>query len=93
MQTNTTYYRGIWHTIHTICRDEGYWGLYKGLGATLLVSFPLCFCAYLALPFFDSSLWSLDNLCDAGGWTQYSNKLFCLRVIEVLLAFSKVRTP
>lgn len=35
-QTNTTYYRGIWHTIHTICRDEGYWGLYKGLGATLL---------------------------------------------------------
>ncbi|KAI8556709.1 hypothetical protein RHMOL_Rhmol05G0275000 [Rhododendron molle] len=27
--------------------------------------------------------------CSAGGWTQYSNKLFCLRVIEVLLAFSK----
>lgn len=35
-QTNTTYYRGIWHAIHTICRDEGYLGLYKGLGATLL---------------------------------------------------------
>ncbi|XP_057459790.1 uncharacterized protein LOC130750290 [Actinidia eriantha] len=35
-QRNTMYYRGIWHAIHTICRDEGFFGLYKGLGATLL---------------------------------------------------------
>ncbi|GAA0167877.1 mitochondrial carrier protein [Lithospermum erythrorhizon] len=35
-QTNAIYYRGIWHALQTICRDEGVWGLYKGLGATLL---------------------------------------------------------
>lgn len=35
-QTNATYYRGIWQSFHTICRDEGFLGLYKGLGATLL---------------------------------------------------------
>ncbi|CAK9143551.1 unnamed protein product [Ilex paraguariensis] len=35
-QTNAMYYRGIWHSLHTICRDEGFFGLYKGLGATLL---------------------------------------------------------
>ncbi|XP_041028094.1 mitochondrial substrate carrier family protein B-like isoform X1 [Juglans microcarpa x Juglans regia] len=35
-QTNSSYYRGIWHAFHTICRDEGFMGLYKGLGATLL---------------------------------------------------------
>ncbi|KAE8099317.1 hypothetical protein FH972_017308 [Carpinus fangiana] len=35
-QTNATYYRGIWHSFHTICIDEGFRGLYKGLGATLL---------------------------------------------------------
>ena len=31
------YYRGISHAFTTICRDEGFLGLYKGLGATLLV--------------------------------------------------------
>ncbi|KAG2690677.1 hypothetical protein I3843_09G196100 [Carya illinoinensis] len=36
VQTNATYYRGICHAFHTICRDEGFRGLYKGLGATLL---------------------------------------------------------
>ncbi|KAI5561135.1 hypothetical protein BDE02_16G094000 [Populus trichocarpa] len=35
-QRNTMYYRGIWHAFHTICREEGFLGLYKGLGATLL---------------------------------------------------------
>ncbi|KAF8395175.1 hypothetical protein HHK36_019117 [Tetracentron sinense] len=35
-QTNVTYYRGIGHTLRTICREEGIRGLYKGLGATLL---------------------------------------------------------
>ncbi|XP_031274010.1 mitochondrial substrate carrier family protein B-like isoform X2 [Pistacia vera] len=35
-QTNVIYYRGIWHALQTICREEGVLGLYKGLGATLL---------------------------------------------------------
>ncbi|XP_038890129.1 mitochondrial substrate carrier family protein B-like isoform X1 [Benincasa hispida] len=35
-QTNVIYYKGIWHTLRTICRDEGFLGLYKGLGATIL---------------------------------------------------------
>lgn len=37
LQTNTAYYRGISHALYAICRDEGVRGLYKGLGATLLV--------------------------------------------------------
>ncbi|CAI9098319.1 OLC1v1034941C2 [Oldenlandia corymbosa var. corymbosa] len=35
-QRNANYYRGIYHTLSTICRDEGFFGLYKGLGATLM---------------------------------------------------------
>ncbi|GAB2216466.1 hypothetical protein Droror1_Dr00024240 [Drosera rotundifolia] len=35
-QTNVIYYRGIWHTLRTITREEGILGLYKGLGATLM---------------------------------------------------------
>ncbi|XP_011036718.1 PREDICTED: mitochondrial substrate carrier family protein B-like isoform X2 [Populus euphratica] len=35
-QTNVIYYRGIWHALQTISREEGVFGLYKGLGATLL---------------------------------------------------------
>ncbi|KAL5161864.1 Mitochondrial substrate carrier family protein B [Glycine soja] len=35
-QRSSTYYRGISHAFTTICRDEGFLGLYKGLGATLL---------------------------------------------------------
>ncbi|PSS09854.1 Mitochondrial substrate carrier family protein like [Actinidia chinensis var. chinensis] len=35
-QRSTIYYQGISHALHTICRDEGFRGLYKGLGATLL---------------------------------------------------------
>ncbi|XP_057523750.1 uncharacterized protein LOC130803589 [Amaranthus tricolor] len=35
-QTNVLYYKGIGHALHTICKEEGVCGLYKGLGATLL---------------------------------------------------------
>ncbi|KAG9130793.1 hypothetical protein Leryth_020019 [Lithospermum erythrorhizon] len=35
-QRNAMYYRGIWHSLHTIRREEGALGLYKGLGITLL---------------------------------------------------------
>ncbi|XWS56634.1 hypothetical protein CRYUN_Cryun09bG0102800 [Craigia yunnanensis] len=35
-QTNVIYYRGIWHALQTICKEEGVLGLYKGLGVTLL---------------------------------------------------------
>ncbi|GFQ04810.1 mitochondrial substrate carrier family protein b [Phtheirospermum japonicum] len=35
-QRNAIYYKGMRHALHTICRDEGFLGLYKGLGATLL---------------------------------------------------------
>ncbi|XP_043698644.1 mitochondrial substrate carrier family protein B-like [Telopea speciosissima] len=35
-QRNVTYYKGIWHSLCMISRDEGVLGLYKGLGATLL---------------------------------------------------------
>ncbi|KAK4432337.1 Calcium-binding mitochondrial carrier protein SCaMC-1 [Sesamum alatum] len=35
-QRNAIYYHGIRHALHTICRDEGFLGLYKGMGATLL---------------------------------------------------------
>lgn len=35
-QRSTIYYQGIGHALRTICRDEGFFGLYKGMGATLL---------------------------------------------------------
>ncbi|KAG8374351.1 hypothetical protein BUALT_Bualt11G0122800 [Buddleja alternifolia] len=35
-QRNAIYYQGMSHALRTICRDEGFLGLYKGLGATLL---------------------------------------------------------
>ncbi|KAD3068380.1 hypothetical protein R6Q59_017776 [Mikania micrantha] len=35
-QRSSIYYNGIWHAFRTICRDEGAFGLYKGLGPTLL---------------------------------------------------------
>jgi solute carrier family 25 phosphate transporter 23/24/25/41 len=47
-QRNAIYYQGIEHTFRTICREEGILGLYKGLGATLLVClvcFPMFSCA------------------------------------------------
>ncbi|XP_057441886.1 uncharacterized protein LOC130733679 [Lotus japonicus] len=39
-QTNFTYYRGIWHALQTIIKEEGILGLYKGLGTTLLTVGP-----------------------------------------------------
>ncbi|XP_020202265.1 mitochondrial substrate carrier family protein V isoform X2 [Cajanus cajan] len=39
-QTNFTYYRGIWHALQTITKEEGIFGLYKGLGTTLLTVGP-----------------------------------------------------
>ena len=35
------YYQGVGHAFRTICREEGFLGLYKGLGATMLVRFVL----------------------------------------------------
>uniref|UniRef100_A0ACD5VKH5 Uncharacterized protein n=1 Tax=Avena sativa TaxID=4498 RepID=A0ACD5VKH5_AVESA len=35
-QKTTRYYKGIFHTLSTICKEETGKGLYKGLGATLL---------------------------------------------------------
>ncbi|XP_051143309.1 uncharacterized protein LOC127259761 [Andrographis paniculata] len=35
-QRNVIYYRGIWHALRTISKEERIRGLYKGLGATLL---------------------------------------------------------
>ncbi|KAL8232082.1 hypothetical protein R6Q57_001860 [Mikania cordata] len=35
-QRNVIYYKGIWHALSTISREEGIFGLYKGLGACLL---------------------------------------------------------
>ncbi|CAL8999952.1 unnamed protein product, partial [Prunus brigantina] len=49
---NALYYRGIGHAFHTICREEGFLGLYKGLGATLLgvgPSIAISFSVYEAL--------------------------------------------
>ncbi|KAJ8899944.1 hypothetical protein K2173_019649 [Erythroxylum novogranatense] len=55
-QRNTLYYSGIWHAFSTICREEGFLGLYKGLGATLLgvgPSIAISFSVYESL----RSLW------------------------------------
>ncbi|KAA8516371.1 hypothetical protein F0562_016664 [Nyssa sinensis] len=51
-QRSAIYYRGISHALQTICRDEGFFGLYKGLGATLLgvgPSIAISFSVYEAL--------------------------------------------
>ncbi|KAK9986430.1 hypothetical protein SO802_031381 [Lithocarpus litseifolius] len=63
-QTNATYYRGIWHSFHTICRDEGFMGLYKGLGPTLLgvgPSIAISFSVYETL----RSLWQSNRPDDS----------------------------
>ncbi|KAL4364601.1 hypothetical protein AHAS_Ahas07G0022400 [Arachis hypogaea] len=39
-QTNTTYYSGIFNALQTISKEEGIFGLYKGLGTTLLTVGP-----------------------------------------------------
>lgn len=51
-QRNAIYYQGICNSLRTICRDEGFFGLYKGLGATLLgvgPSIAISFSVYEAL--------------------------------------------
>ncbi|XVF08177.1 hypothetical protein REPUB_Repub06bG0203500 [Reevesia pubescens] len=63
-QRNSIYYRGIWHAFHTICKEEGFLGLYKGLGATLLgvgPSIAISFSAYEAL----RSYWQLQRPNDS----------------------------
>ncbi|TYH02989.1 hypothetical protein ES288_A09G184400v1 [Gossypium darwinii] len=63
-QRNTIYYRGIWHAFHTICREEGFFGLYKGLGATLLgvgPSIAISFSVYESL----RSYWQLQRPDDS----------------------------
>lgn len=63
-QTNTMYYRGIWHALRTISCDEGIFGLYKGLGATLLGVGPniaISFSAYESL----RSSWQLHRPHDS----------------------------
>lgn len=40
-QTKSSYYSGISSSLSTIVRDEGFAGLYRGLGATLLQVLPL----------------------------------------------------
>lgn len=55
-QTSSNYYHGIAGTLSTIVRDEGFAGLYRGLGATLLQVAPslaVNYCAYETL----RSLW------------------------------------
>ncbi|KAL1308105.1 hypothetical protein HN51_050039 [Arachis hypogaea] len=39
-QTNTAYYSGIFNALQTISKEEGIFGLYKGLGTTLLTVGP-----------------------------------------------------
>ncbi|XVE96945.1 hypothetical protein REPUB_Repub02eG0267900 [Reevesia pubescens] len=63
-QRNSIYYRGIWHAFRTICRDEGFLGLYKGLGATLLgvgPSIAISFSVYESL----RSYWQLQRPNDS----------------------------
>ncbi|MBA0558486.1 hypothetical protein Golob_015502 [Gossypium lobatum] len=63
-QRNTIYYRGVWHAFHTICREEGFFGLYKGLGATLLgvgPSIAISFSVYESL----RSYWQLQRPDDS----------------------------
>ncbi|KAK4796146.1 hypothetical protein SAY86_028472 [Trapa natans] len=40
-QRKQVYYRGLFHAFHTIYKEECIFGLYKGLGPTLLVSYHL----------------------------------------------------
>ncbi|XP_058099440.1 uncharacterized protein LOC131243846 [Magnolia sinica] len=63
-QTNVAYYRGISHALHTIFRDEGITGLYKGLGPTLLgvgPSIAISFAVYETL----RSSWQLRRPSDS----------------------------
>ncbi|XP_024383346.1 uncharacterized protein [Physcomitrium patens] len=55
-QTKDMYYKGITHALITITKDEGFWGLYKGMGTTLMGVGPniaINFCVYETL----KSMW------------------------------------
>ncbi|CAO2209037.1 unnamed protein product [Urochloa humidicola] len=63
-QKTTRYYKGIFHAVSTICRDEGVKGLYKGLGATLLgvgPSIAISFSVYESL----RSHWQMERPHDS----------------------------
>ncbi|GAU42418.1 hypothetical protein TSUD_247600 [Trifolium subterraneum] len=63
-QTNFTYYRGIGHALQTIVKEEGLFGLYKGLGTTLLTVGPniaISFSVYESLRSFWMSKRSDDS--------------------------------
>ncbi|XP_074308204.1 uncharacterized protein LOC141643077 [Silene latifolia] len=64
-QTNVMYYNGIWHALRTICKEEGVFGLYKGLGPTLLSVGPniaISFSVYETL----RSQWQIKRPHDSG---------------------------
>ncbi|CAN8254612.1 unnamed protein product [Cochlearia groenlandica] len=65
-QRNTMYYQGVGHAFRTICKEEGFWGLYKGLGATLLGVGPSLAISFSA---FDSlkTLWLSHRPNDSQG--------------------------
>lgn len=65
LQTNVMYYRGIWHALCTISKEEGASGLYKGLGATLLVHY-MVFNPFLPDYLFHSVVWLLNLLMMQG---------------------------
>ncbi|CAN0923099.1 Mitochondrial adenine nucleotide transporter ADNT1 [Linum grandiflorum] len=63
-QRNSLYYRGIWHSLSTICKEEGFFGLYKGLGPTLLGVGPnlaISFCVYESV----KSYWEAERPNDS----------------------------
>ncbi|MED6169446.1 hypothetical protein PIB30_021437 [Stylosanthes scabra] len=63
-QTNTTYYSGIFHALQTISKEEGIFGLYKGLGTTLLTvgpSIAISFTVYESM----RSYWQLNRPNDS----------------------------
>eukprot|EP00250_Pteridium_aquilinum_P008690 c18137_g1_i1 orf=439-1545(+) len=70
-QRNEKYYTGITHTLLTIYRDEGPWGLYKGLGATLLGVGPniaMNFAVYETL----KSAWAERSSEPPGPWSGFA---------------------
>lgn len=72
------YYQGIGHAFRTICREEGFWGLYKGLGATMLVRFLLLFLCSLVSYAKCVCLLTASRvhlLSDSGCWTNPCNQL------------------
>ncbi|KAE9615027.1 hypothetical protein Lal_00048154 [Lupinus albus] len=63
-QRNVIYYRGIWHALQTIVKEEGVLGLYKGLGTTLMTvgpSIAISFSVYETLRSFWKSHRSDDS--------------------------------